>query len=446
MALTVEPQVVAVEAPPQEPKGASGGPGMPALIKRNTLLLTAAEAFVGTGQQMVPTLSALIVMHLSGLAALAGIGSSITGLTRALVSYPSGRLADIFGRKKVLVAGLLISLVGAVALGLSVLQMSFAGFVLALLVFGLGNGISQQQRRLSAADFFPPERRGRGLGFVLTGSLVGALGGPVIIGAAGALAHGDMMGQLWISWMLVPLVIIPSLALILLIRPDPSVIARDLGRYWPGYEPSPQAPRQASDKVTLLTFARNYPHVVAFASMFVLFGNMSMMMSLAPMTMTGDGMGLTVISLTVTLHVIGMYGLSVPVGRLADRVGRRPMLLAAVALSTAGTVFVALTHAPAPVILGLFVVGMGWCAGNVSTAAIVADTTPVAIRGQAMGANSSCSAVASVGGPLLGGLLLQVFGPVALVGLTLIAVIPTTVLILRLRETAPGQFAHPSRF
>jgi MFS family permease len=446
MALRVARPLATAERPLETPVVAPPRGPRPALIKRNTRLLTAAEAFVGTGQQMVPTLSALIVMHLTGLAALAGVGSSITGLTRALVSYPSGRLADIFGRKKVLVGGLLVSLVGAVALGLSVLRMSFPGFVLALLVFGLGNGISQQQRRLSAADFYPPERRGQGLGYVLTGSLVGAVGGPIIISSAGALTHGDMMGQLWVSWMLVPLVLVPSLALILLIRPDPMDIARDLGRYWPGYQPPAKAPRKASQNVTLLTFARNYPHVVAFASMFVLFGNMSMMMSLAPMTMTGDGMGLTVISITVTLHVIGMYGLSMPVGRLADRFGRRPMLLGAVVLSTAGTVFVALAHAPAPVIFGLFVIGMGWCAGNVSTAAIVADTTPVEIRGQAMGANSSCSAVASVGGPLLGGLLLQLFGPAALVVLTLIAVLPTTALIVRLRESAPGEFAHTSTF
>ena len=56
-------------------------------------------------------------------------------------------------------------------------------FVLGMLIFGLGVGAGQQLR-LAAADLFPPSRRAEGLGYVLTGSLAGALGGPVLISAA----------------------------------------------------------------------------------------------------------------------------------------------------------------------------------------------------------------------------------------------------------------------
>ncbi len=419
---------------------------VPALIRRNAMLLTAAEAFVGTGQQMVPTLGAIMVMHLSGSPALAGIGGSVLGLSRAAVSYPSGRLADIYGRKGVLIVGLLISLMGALGLGASIVRMSFPGFLLALLVFGIGNGTSQQQRRLSATDLYPPERRAQGLGFVLTGSLVGALGGPLIISLAGALSGGDSMNQMAISWFLVPFMLLPSLGLILLIKPDPSRIAMNLPHYWPGYNPPARVHPETVTPITILTFARNYPHVVAFASMFVLFGNMSMMMALAPMTMTADGMALSAISMTVSLHVVGMYGLSMPLGKIADRFGRRPVLFGGVALSTFGTVLVALSHAFPSVLVGLFLIGVGWCAGNVTTAALVADTTPAHIRGRAMGANSSFSAAASVAGPLLGGLLVQQWGSTALVGVTLLFILPTAALLMGLRETSPGVYAHAIDF
>ena len=61
------------------------------LIRRNVWLLTIAEAFVGTSQQMVPTLSSIIISTLLGDATFAGAGSSLMGLCRAVVSYPLGR-------------------------------------------------------------------------------------------------------------------------------------------------------------------------------------------------------------------------------------------------------------------------------------------------------------------------------------------------------------------
>jgi MFS family permease len=419
---------------------------IPALIRRNTLLLTAAEAFVGTGQQMVPTLGAIIVVRLIGSMALAGLATSVLGVTRVLVSYPSGHLADARGRKPVLVLGLLLSLIGALALGLAVVWGSFAFFVAALLLFGIGNGASQQQRRLAAADLYPPQQRGRGLGIVLTGAVIGAFGGPLLISAAGHWATPWHIDQVALSWFLVPVVLLPSLALILLIRPDPREIATSLERFYPGYKPlastSHAASSAAFEHVGLRTFLRTYPHFVAFACMFVLFGNMSMMMALTPMTMTMEGMSLTAISMTVSIHVAGMYVFSYPLGTLVDALGRRPVLFGGVILSSLGTVLVAVTTSYPLIVLGLFCIGVGWCCGNIATAALVADTSPPEVRGRAMGANSSLSAAASVAAPLLGGLLLAAFGAGALVAITVVFMVPCLGLLLVLRETSPGVYAH----
>ncbi len=388
---------------------------VPALIRRNTYLLTAAEAFIGTGQQMVPTLGALMVLRLMGSPLFAGLSSSILGLTRVMASYPSGRVADSRGRKPILVLGLILSILGAVGLGLSMLANSFPVFIAALLLFGIGNGTSQQQRRLSAADLYPPELRARGLGMVLTGSVIGAFGGPVLIHAAGRWSDSLHANQLALSWFLVPVVLIPSLALITLIRPDPREIAASLGDFYPGYrQRTPTASHSQSKLMASIgpdALLRTYPHLVAFVCMFVLFGNMSMMMSLAPITMQNAGLGLGAISLTVSIHVVGMYALSFPMGTLADKLGRKPLLFVGVGLSTLGTVLVALTTVYSLIILGLFAIGVGWCCGNVSTAAMVADAAPAEVRGRAMGTNSSFSAAASVSAPLLGGILLNYLGP-----------------------------------
>ncbi|HEY8695690.1 MAG TPA: MFS transporter, partial [Chloroflexota bacterium] len=340
---------------------------------------------------------------------------------------------------------LLLALIGAVTLGASMLLTSFPVFGAGLLIFGVGNGTSQQQRRLSAADMYPPERRAQGLGYVLTGSLVGALGGPVIIGLAGAISQAGGMDQMALSWFIVPFMLIPSLGLILRIHPDPKQIALSLERYWPGYQPPARSARPPAN-VTIWTFTRNYPHVVAFVSMFVLYGNMSMMMALTPVAMHAHGIGLAAVSMTVSLHVVGMYGLSLPIGKLADLFGRRRVIFGGIVLSTSGTVLVALTASYPLIVLGLYLVGLGWCCGNVATAAMVADTTPAQFRGRAMGANTSFSAAASVAAPLLGGVLVQLWGTASLVAVTLVFIVPTALLLARLRETKPGAYAHSTTF
>src|SRR5215510_1356756 len=147
-------------------------PPIPPAIKRNTLLLAVTQAFVGVGNQMVPALGAIMVLQLLGSPALAGIATGILGGCRFLVAYPIGTLTDRHGRRVGLVLGLLLSLVGALAIGWSMAVASFPSFLLGLVLFGLGVGAGQQLR-VAATDMYPPNRRAEGLGCVLMGSLVG---------------------------------------------------------------------------------------------------------------------------------------------------------------------------------------------------------------------------------------------------------------------------------
>ncbi len=122
------------------------------------------------------------------------------------------------------------------------------------------------------------------------------------------------------------------------------------------------------------------------------------------------------------------------------------MLLAGLTLSTLGTALAALSTEYVPIVLGLFVIGVGWCCGNVATPAIIADTAPPESRGRAMGLNLSLSALASVTTPLLGGFLLERFGPDELLIVSVAVLCPCLAIVLRLRETRPGQYAHAASF
>src|SRR4051812_28529722 len=106
---------------------------IPGFIKRNTLLLAATQACVGIGNQMVPTLGAIMVMFFLGSPALAGVATSIQGASRFLVAYPIGLLMDTYGRRVGLTVGLVLGIVGAAAIGGSVIAASFPFFLVGLI-------------------------------------------------------------------------------------------------------------------------------------------------------------------------------------------------------------------------------------------------------------------------------------------------------------------------
>jgi MFS family permease len=420
-----------------------GRVAVPPLIRRNTLLLAATQAFVGTGTQLVPTLGGIMIERLLGSLALAGLGTSLLYVARLLIAYPIGWVMDTYGRKMGLFLGLALSLLGAVTVGLAMLWASFVLFVTGMLVFGLGVGAGQQLRT-AAADMYLPERRAAGLGYVHTGALLGALGGPLLIAAAQAGAGPLRLDSTVLAWWLVPVVLIPSMGLVFLIRPDPRTIAANLAHFYPGYR-APLALDQDGGLASgagARAWLAHYPLRVGFLAMFAAHGIMTMMMALTPLAMAHSGHALTMISLAVGVHVVGMYGLSLPLGRLADRIGRRNVILIGLVIVAFGALLVPLTPDYWVQMGGLLLVGVGWSCVNVAVTALIADTVPVAERGRAIGVVDSFAGLASIALPLAGGPLAEATGFMGLAVLSILLAIGPTVLALRLVEFSPGQYAH----
>jgi MFS family permease len=406
----------------------------PGIVKRNTLLLAASQAFVGVGNQMVPTLGAIIVARLLGSTHLAGMATSTLGVSRFLVSYPIGRVADMYGRKVAVVLGLLLGLAGAVGTGLSVLSGSFALFLASILVFGAGVSAGYQLR-VAAADMYPPSQRAQGLGYVLTGSLVGALGGPVLITAAQAWSGALGLNPLAFTWILVPTVIVPGIGLVLAVHPDPKEIAANLERYYPGYIPLRSQRTDGTAPTGVLTFFRDPRMQVAFAASFAAQGNMAMIMAFTSLTLDHHGHPLPAISVAVTIHVIGMFGFSLPLGWLADRMGRRAVILMGFLFLAGGAVLVPATSRYWIIVTGTFMVGVGWSAATVAATAVIADATRTFERGRAIGTNDTASAAAAIALPLLAGPAVELFGLSALGILGAGIMVPAFLLLLtRLKE------------
>ncbi len=123
-------------------------------------------------------------------------------------------------------------------------------------------------------------------------------------------------------------------------------------------------------------------------------------------------------------------------GRLSDRVGRRPVLLISLAGSVIGFVLFALAHSIAWLFASRLLAGA--CGGNVATAqAVIADTTPPEKRAHGMGLIGAAFGLGFIAGPALAGVLAPVSTAAPGWGAAAFSVAAWTMTLLFLPETRP---------
>jgi MFS family permease len=421
----------------RDPNAAPSLDAIPSLIKRNTALFASAQALQGSGNQMVTAMGAVMVLQFTGSALLTGTGVTMLQLARIAISYPLGRVADTYGRRPAMLVGLFMGLSGTPIMATSVVYESFFLFALGAFVFGMGVGATQQLR-VAVTDMYPAKRRGEALGYLLTGSLLGSIVAPTLVSLAEVLADPLGVDRLAMPWLLTPVVIIPPAFAILFATPDPKYIATHLADFWPGVA---ENPKPARGKMTFREVLASRPRMTAMACYAPAQGVMSMSMAAMPLVLTSSGHSLTSISWAVTIHVLGMFGFSIPLGRLVDSVGRTKVIWAGLAMSATGGLLMPLTEIYGPITFGGFLFGVGWSAVFVAATAIIADATPVEQRGRAIGLNDTTAALFTIALPLTGGIIADQFGLMAVGIFAAVLTMLPLPLLIRLRETSPGVFA-----
>jgi MFS family permease len=401
---------------------------IPPLIKRNTALFALSQSFIGAGTQLAYGIGPLMVMAVTGSAALAGLTVGLFGVSRFLVSYPVGKITDTFGRKPGILFGQGLALVGTVASGLAMLAESVVGLTLGMLVFSMGVSASQQLR-VAATDMYPPRMRGLALGFIATGSLIGIVLSPFVMWLAEVVGHRTGLAAIGLPWLMLPALILLGMALVVFVRPDPKEIGMHLERYYPGYTPPPKVAAGQQTEFSAMTLLRFSPTRLAIVSNCAGQGNMAIVMVLTSLVLAHHGHSLTAIAVSHMFHAAGMFAFTIPLGWAADRIGREWVMYPGVAITLIGALFVALAEGFWSVTLGTFLVGLGWAAANVASTALIADHADTAHRGRAIGlsetgAGAMAVLAAVVTGPLIEWASLPAAGIVA----ALIAVVPLAML------------------
>lgn len=159
-----------------------------------------------------------------------GVALAINPLGMLIGSALLGRWSDRFGRRRMLSASLLLGLAGHLASGWALARGSFAGFVLARFVTGLGEGNVAIARAI-VADLHPLVDRRRAFGMLNSATFLGWLGGPLIGGLS--LPLGATV-PFWIATCsLIPALLLTRLALPADPSRDPGmVVAPELPVLW----------------------------------------------------------------------------------------------------------------------------------------------------------------------------------------------------------------------
>lgn len=366
----------------------------PATIRRNTVLLAASMALGFAGLQHVPSLGSLIATRLTANPGLVSVPMLATVLGLALATYPAGRAMDRVGRRSVLMLGNGLGALGGIALGVGVGLSSFVLVVGAAALVGAGAGIGLMAR-LAAAEMHPPARRGQAVGAVMIGVTAGAVGGPLLLAGVATWSPALAIDPLMVSWFLAAVLFATAALVVSMVHPDPQQIAAMAAAQVPTIRLPLQSNRLGQHQLLVATSATALVQAA-----------MVTMMSIMPLTIAHAGADLRVSSLMMSLHFVGMYGFSILVGRLADRVGRRPVLGTGGLVTVVGVGLASFTDLVPVMILGLLLVGLGWSCTYVSGTAMVSDAAGPTERGRLLGRYDLLSwlaaAVAILGaGPLL---------------------------------------------
>ncbi len=386
------------------------------------------------------TVNAIVGAELSGRQELAGLPTTLLLFGAAAAAYPAGRFMQRFGRRPGLTIGFLFGIIGMLVDGAAIIIHSFPLFLFGLLLVGLARGVTDQSR-YAAADAVPLSQRARAISMVVFAGTVGAVGGPALVGPLGSVAEsvgmpalaGPMFGAAL-------LFVIGAVLLILALRPDPRTIAEALAT-----DEAAQPDYQAATGPVrgLRELLREPGPRLALTAMIIGQATMVLVMSVTSLHMHNHAHALGDISLVVAAHTLGMFGLSMVTGTLADRLGRPLTIICGALLTIAGALIAPLSLLTPWLALALFLVGLGWNLCYIAGSSLLSDSIKPAERGRVQGASDLMVNLVSAGGSLSSGLILARLGYGALCAVAIVlCLVPLAAAMPQLRAARAARVAQ----
>ncbi len=391
------------------------------LQKRTVKVLAIGQAFGGFGLGATLSVGALMAADLSGTNAWSGAAATLSTLGSATSAIPLANLAYRKGRRVALASGAAIAITGAMTMILAATLRSFPLELIALFLLGSGSAVSLQAR-FAAADIPVAGPRGKDLSLVVWATTVGAVVGPNLIAPGESLGLAIGLPHLAGPFLFTIMAQLSSTLIFWFgLKPDPLLIAKELAglpakRVNPGFKAAIEVIRaRPLAGYAVLTIALSHMVMVSI-------------MSMTPAHLNTAGHSLSDVGLTISLHIAGMYAFAPVFGALNDKFGPVRIIILGQLTFLAAIGFAGLGQSNFQmVIIGLFLLGLGWSASTVSGSALLTEVLPTDEKTKVQGFSDSLMNLSGAFGGAISGtiLLLYTFG-----GLNAAALIPVVFIVV----------------
>jgi MFS family permease len=401
------------------------------LQRRTVRVLVASQVLGGVGVGSGVAVVGLLAYELSGTASLSGVSATASTLGAAFAAIVIARLSVSRGRRPGLVTGYVVGAVGAAVAIVAAVLGVFWLHVLASAAFGWASA-SNLQARYAATDLAQPVNRARSLSNIVWATTVGAVLGPNLTGPGEALAAALLLPPLAGAYLFsLASFLAAAVVQFALLRPDPLHVVRSQAAV-----PAVATTGWDTIRAAVVTIRSIPEATVAVLAITAAHAVMVGIMVMTPVHMERYGAALNLVGLTISLHIAGMYALSPLMGSLADRIGRRKVVLFGL-VQLAIAALLAATGDPTGSVWfqgGLVLLGTGWSACLIAGSAWLTDAVPVGDRPGVQGTSDLAMNLAGGVGGTLAGIVLAVAGYPALAFGALLLLVPAAVGAWRLER------------
>ncbi len=361
------------------PDAAPGRQGVRLGLRANLaqfLLLAVVNFFVGGMVGTERTVTPLVgteQFHLGGIAVATFV--VVFGFTKAVTNAVGGAVTARCTRKAILVAGWVIGLPVPFMLAWGP---SWAWVIAANVLLGINQGLTWSMTVNMKIDLIGPARRGMALGINET---AGYLGVAVTALATGYLATGfglrpapELLGVGYV---------LAGLALSVLAVRDTAAWARVEARQ----HPRPDGPRPSVREIAALVSWKD--RTLAAVSQAGLVNNLNdgLVWVILPVLLVDHGVSIAGVGYVKAFYPFMWAAGMIATGHLADRIGRKPPIVAGMLIQAAGLAVIttAIGHALAAGLTGAFLLGVGTALVYPTLLAAISDATHPAWRASALG-------------------------------------------------------------
>jgi MFS family permease len=403
-----------------------------AAIQRRTLrLLFLTQIVSGVGVAVGASVGALLAAEIAGVR-LSGLAQSALVVGGALFAVPATAIVNRHGRRPSLATGYLVAAAGAVVVVLAAVRGSIPLLFVGFFLFG-GATAAGLQARYAAVDLAPAALRGRHLSLIVWATTLGAVVGPSLAGFAGTALERYGVPTLAGPFVFSALLFILATSLLLLfLRPDPAVVARTaLGT---GSSPAPDEDRPGM-RAAFQHVAAHGAARLGVSAMAVGHIVMIGVMAMTPVHIRGAGHDaahtLRIVGLVLSSHIAGMFAFAPVVGWLTDKLGRRPVIAAGIALQlTACALAGTAGHDSVRLATALMLLGLGWSGTMVGGSTLLSESVPLELRASAQGFSDLVMGLAGATAGAVSGVVVEAWGYPTLTLLAALATIPLMALVL----------------